>query len=42
MTDATHAVASYSGDLVADRPWILGMLDPTNIWLGTIDFSKLG
>jgi hypothetical protein len=42
MTDATHAVASwYSGDIVADRPWILGVLDPTNIWLGTIDFSKL-
>jgi hypothetical protein len=42
MTDATHAVACwYSGDLVADRPWILGIIDPTNIWLGTIDFSKL-
>jgi hypothetical protein len=42
MVDATHAVVSwYSGDLQADRPWVLGMLDPTNIWLGTIDFSRL-
>lgn len=42
MVDATHAVVSwYSGDLEADRPWILGMFDPTNIWLGTIDFSRL-
>ena len=42
MEDPTHAVISwYSGDIQADRPWLLGMLDPTNIWLGTIDFSRL-
>ncbi len=28
MADATHAVVSwYSGDLQADRPWVLGMLE---------------
>jgi hypothetical protein len=42
MTDATHAVVSwYSGDLQADRPWVLGMFDLTSIWLGTLDFSRL-
>ena len=42
MTDPTHAVVSwYSGDLQADRPWVLGMFDLTSIWLGTIDFSRL-
>jgi hypothetical protein len=42
MEDSTHAVVSwYSGDLEADRPWVLGMFDPTNIWLGTIDFTRL-
>jgi hypothetical protein len=42
MEDPTHAVVSwYSGDLEADRPWVLGMYDPTNIWLGSIDFSRL-
>ena len=42
MTDSTHAVVSwYSGDLEADRPWVLGMFDLTSIWLGTIDFSRL-
>jgi hypothetical protein len=42
MTDSTHAVVSwYSGDLQADRPWVLAMFDLTSIWLGTIDFSRL-
>ena len=42
MTDSSHAVVSwYSGDLQADRPWVLGMFDLTSIWLGTIDFSRL-
>ena len=29
----------YSGDIAADQPWILGMLNATNIWLGTVDFK---
>jgi hypothetical protein len=42
MEDGTHAVVSwYSGDLAADRPWVLGMFDPTSIWTGSIDFSRL-
>lgn len=42
MQDATHAVVSwYSGDLQLDRPWVLAMFDPTSIWLGTIDFTRL-
>jgi hypothetical protein len=28
----------YSGDLDQDRPWILGMFDITDIWMGTIEF----
>jgi hypothetical protein len=42
MTDDTHALVSwYSGDLQADRPWVLAMFDLTSIWLGTIDLSTL-
>jgi hypothetical protein len=42
MIDPTHALISwYSGDLVQDRPWVLGLFDATDIWHGVIDFSKL-
>ncbi|MFI5301452.1 MAG: hypothetical protein ACHREM_25475, partial [Polyangiales bacterium] len=42
MIDATHAIVSwYSGDVVEDLDWLPSMLGPTNIWLGTIDFSTL-
>ncbi|MGH7298468.1 MAG: hypothetical protein ACRELB_26240, partial [Polyangiaceae bacterium] len=42
MTDPTHALLSwYSGDLQADRPWVLAIFDLTSIWLGTVDLSKL-
>jgi hypothetical protein len=42
FTDPEHAVASwYSGDLAQDEPWVLGMFDLTDIWLGSIDFTKL-
>jgi hypothetical protein len=42
MADATHAVVTwYSGDLQADRPWVLAMFDLTDIWQGTIDLAKL-
>jgi hypothetical protein len=42
MTDDTHALVSwYSGDLQADRPWVLAMFDLTSIWLGSIDLSTL-
>jgi hypothetical protein len=40
--DAGHVLLSwYSGDLAADRPWVLAMFDATNIWLGTVDLTKL-
>jgi hypothetical protein len=40
FTDATHArVVWYSGDVAADQAWYISLLGPTNIWLGTIDFS---
>ena len=41
-TDATHGVITwYSGDRARDRPWVVALFDPTDIWQGTIDFSKL-
>jgi len=41
-TDGTHAVVTwYSGDLALDQSWVLGMANLTDIWKGTIDFSKL-
>jgi hypothetical protein len=40
--DSTHALLSwYSGNLAADRPWVLGMFDATDIWLGALDLTKL-
>jgi hypothetical protein len=40
FTDATHArVVWYAGDIPSDQAWYLSMFEPTNIWLGTIDFS---
>lgn len=40
FTDSTHArVVWYAGDIVADLDWYVSMIGPTNIWLGTIDFS---
>jgi hypothetical protein len=42
MTDATHAIVTwYSGDIMLDQSWVLGMFNLTDIWQGTIDFSKL-
>ncbi|HSQ62318.1 MAG TPA: hypothetical protein VLM85_03860 [Polyangiaceae bacterium] len=34
-------VGWYSGDLDLDRPWVLAMFDLTDVWRGTIDFTKL-
>ena len=40
--DATHGLVTwYSGELEKDEDWLFGMLDPTDIWRGTIDFTKL-
>jgi hypothetical protein len=42
MLDQRRALVSwYSGDIVLDKPWVIGMFDLTDIWLGTIDFSKV-
>jgi hypothetical protein len=40
--DATHSVVSwYSSSIPLDEGWALAMFEPSDIWLGTIDFSKL-
>lgn len=40
--DATRVLLTwYSGDLEKDEGWIFGMLSRTDIWQGTVDFSKL-
>jgi hypothetical protein len=40
--DADHALLSwYSGNLQKDEPWVLAMFDKTDIWQGTLDFTKL-
>jgi len=40
--DADHALLSwYSGNLQKDEGWALAMFDITDIWQGTIDFTKL-
>ncbi len=40
--DDDHAVISwYSGDLDVDKAWVLGMFDPTDIWVANLDFTKL-
>jgi len=42
MLDANRAaVAWYSGDLDRDESWQTAMFDLTDIWLGTIDFSRV-
>lgn len=42
MLDPNRALVGwYSGDLDLDRPWVLAMFDLTDIWRGTIDFTKL-
>lgn len=42
MLDANRAaVAWYSGDLYRDESWQTAMFDLTDIWLGTIDFSRV-
>jgi len=40
--DATRTLITwYSGNIEKDEGWIFGMLSPTDVWQGTIDFSKL-
>ena len=42
MLDASRAVVSwYSGDLDRDEPWVTAIFDLTDIWLGTIDLSRV-
>ena len=42
MIDPSHALVRwYSGDLTADRPWVLAMFDLTDVWHGVIDLGKL-
>jgi hypothetical protein len=40
--DAEHALVSwYSSDLALDEPWVIGMADLSDIWLGQIDVTRL-
>jgi hypothetical protein len=40
--DANRSLVSwYSSDLYSDETWLFGILDLSDIWLGTIDFSAL-
>jgi hypothetical protein len=40
--DADHALVSwYSGNLAKDESWATAMFDITDIWQGTIDFTKI-
>jgi hypothetical protein len=40
--DADHSLVSwYSGNLAKDESWVTAMFDITDIWQGTIDFTKL-
>jgi hypothetical protein len=42
MIDANRAVVHwYSGDIVLDKDWVVGLFDLTDIWQATIDFTKL-
>ncbi|HVV87127.1 MAG TPA: sialidase family protein [Kofleriaceae bacterium] len=40
--DADHGLVTwYSSDLGDDRAWLFAILDPSDIWQGTIDFTRL-
>src|SRR5262249_3863591 len=40
--DDTHALLTwYSGNIMLDERWVTGIFDITDIWQGTLDFSKL-
>jgi hypothetical protein len=40
--DSTHFLVSwYASDLKSDPPWVTAMYGPTDIWLGTLDISRL-
>jgi hypothetical protein len=42
FADSTHAaIAWYSSDIPSDPPWVTAIFGLTDIWQGTIDFSKL-
>ena len=39
--DGRAFVTWYSGELARDDTWLFGMIAPTQIWEGIVDFSKL-
>ena len=42
MIDANRAVVHWSsGDIILDKPWLVGLFDLSDIWQATIDFSKV-
>jgi hypothetical protein len=34
-------ISWYSSNIPQDEPWVQGIVDASDIWLGTVDFSKL-
>ena len=40
-SDGRALVSWYSSELAKDQIWALGMFEPTAIWHGVVDFSKL-
>ena len=40
-SDGKALVTWYSGRLAKDEIWLLGMIEPTSVWQGVIDLTKL-
>jgi hypothetical protein len=41
LDDSRAIVGWYSGDLARDEPWITAMIDLSDVWVGTIDLSRV-
>ncbi len=41
LSDGRVLISWYSSDVVEDENWSIGMLDSTDIWLGSLDFNAL-
>lgn len=41
IDDHRFVISYYSGNLTLDQDWALAILEPSDIWLGTVDVTKL-
>jgi hypothetical protein len=41
VDDDRFLLSWYSGDLTLDQSWVIGIFDAADIWLGTLDMTKL-